>query len=260
MTYQHDTEPKPGTPRPIFGKDPVVPPRVVHDVPRIPDTLLARFEGVAVADVADLVGAPYVMSAVVRPLFSPMKPVVGRALTVKAWPGDNLAIHGGLALATEGDVLVVDWRGYVDGCGSGSQSLVPPFSRGLRGVVVDGGWRDVKELEELGFPVFARAVSPWSPPKERPGEINVTVSCGGVIVEPGDIVLADEEGVCVVPRAFAATVAEHLSQPQGAAPDLAAQVLGAAHRTASFRWQFDVQAGVTSAWGEEPSGAPVTGS
>jgi hypothetical protein len=113
-------------------------------------------------------------------------------------------------MARRDDVLVVDWMGYRDGCGSGVSSLIPAIRQGLAGVVIDGCWRDVAELRQLDFPVFGRGISPYSPPKHEFGEINVPVCCGGVIVEPGDVIVADSEGVAVVPRRHATDVARSL--------------------------------------------------
>ena len=90
--------------------------------------------------------------------------------------------------------------------------LVLPITRGLAGVVVDGAWRDVTELKAIDFPIYGKAVCPFSGPKRRPGEINVPVCCGGVIVHPGDIIVCDEEGGVVVPRQMAQTVADELRE------------------------------------------------
>src|SRR4051812_30467285 len=169
-----------------FGHVPVIGPRTVRNVPRLPEALVERFRSAYVPDVSDAVGRLYTMDAAIRPLYRPMPRLIGQALTVKALPGDNLTIHGALNMAQAGDVLVVDWRGYTEGCGTGAGSMMPPISRGLAGVVVDGGWRDIAELQAIDFPIFGRSVSPFSPPKNRPGEINVAVSCGGVVVEAGD--------------------------------------------------------------------------
>ncbi len=182
------------------GYVPIVRPRIGAAPPRPDPSLLARLRGVDMADVSDVVGRLYTMNPGIRPLYEPIPSTVGTALTVKAYPGDNLAVHGGLGLAGEGDVLVVDWLGYHEGCGSGARSLAAPFARGLAGVVVDGGWRDVAELRTRGFPVFGRSEAAFSPAKREPGEINVPVSCGGVVVEPGDVVVAGQGGVAVVPR------------------------------------------------------------
>ena len=206
---------------------PVVPPRIGPTPPRPDPALLEVFRGTPVPDVSDLVGRLYTMHAGIRPLWAPVPRLVGVALTVKAHPGDNLAVHGGLARVQPGDVLVVDWQGYAEGCGSGAASLVVPAARGLAGVVIDGGWRDVEELRQRGFPVFGRAEVAFSPAKREVGELNVPICCGGVVVEAGDIVVADAEGVVVVPRRHAVAVAAALRAagvPDPAvAPDLAAQ-------------------------------------
>jgi regulator of RNase E activity RraA len=182
------------------GYSPVVPPRIGSPPDRVDPAQLELLGGVPVADVSDAVGRLYTMAPGIRPLYEPIAHTVGVALTVKAVPGDNLAVHGALGMVQEQDVLVVDWLGYTEGCGSGAQSLIGPVERGLRGIVVDGGWRDVAELQERGVPVFGRGETAFSPAKNEPGEINVPVCCGGVIVEPGDVVVADSAGVAVIPR------------------------------------------------------------
>lgn len=182
------------------GYSPVVPPRIGSPPDRVGPAQLELLDGVPVADVSDAVGRLYTMAPALRPLYEPIAHTVGVALTVKAVPGDNLAVHGALGMVQEQDVLVVDWLGYTEGCGSGALSLIGPVERGLRGIVVDGGWRDVAELQERGVPVFGRGETAFSPAKNEPGEINVPVCCGGVIVEPGDVVVADGAGVAVIPR------------------------------------------------------------
>jgi 4-hydroxy-4-methyl-2-oxoglutarate aldolase len=194
-----------------FGHRPVVPPRVIRDVPRLDHELLERFSTAYLPDVSDAVGQLYTMDSGIRPLYQPVRRLVGLALTVKAPPGDNLTLHGALSMVQEADVLVVDWRGS-DACGTGAGSLVLPIGNGLRGAVVDGGWRDIAELQALDFPVFGRGISPFSPPKHRPGEINVPVACGGVVVHAGDVIVADLEGIAVVPREHAVVVAESLRE------------------------------------------------
>jgi len=181
------------------GHVPVLPPRIKPAAPRVSPDALEQFRGVPVPDIADLVGPIYTLDGGIGPIYEPIAPMVGQALTVKAVPGDNLAIHGAFALVQPNDILVIDWRGGTDYCGSGAESLTQPREIGLTGVVIDGGWRDAADLKERRFPLFARSRSASSPPKRRPGEINVPVACGGVVVEPGDIVIGDSEGVVVVP-------------------------------------------------------------
>ena len=194
----------------LTGHRAAVPPIVNPPAPRVSRSLLERFEHVYVPDLSDAVGNLYTMDTGIRPLYAPMRRAVGQAFTVKMPPGDNLTIHGALAMLQTDDVLVIDWRGYVDGCATGASSLVVATARGLRGVVADGGWRDVGELRALDLPVFARGLSTFSPPKERPGEINTPVSCGGVVVFPGDIVVGDEEGCVVVPQRWAERVLDSI--------------------------------------------------
>ena len=194
----------------MFGHTPVVPPRIGRSALHVPDSVLNRFRDAYLPDISDAVGALYTMTPEIRQLYVGAPPIVGRALTVKAPPGDNLTVHGALARVHPGDVLVIDWRGYTAGCATGAGSLIAPIEAGLVGAIVDGGWRDVGEVRALRFPVYARAVAAFSPPKARIGEINVPVACGGVVVNPGDVVVADEEGIAVVPAAEAASVADAL--------------------------------------------------
>jgi 4-hydroxy-4-methyl-2-oxoglutarate aldolase len=167
---------------------------------------------------ADLVGPLYTLDAAIRPLYTPMPTMVGRALTVKAVPGDNRAIIAALGFVEPGDVLVVDWRGFTGACGSGAKVLSLPHELGLAGVVVDGSWRDVDEVAAIGVPIFGRGESVLSPVKSHLGEINVAVSCGGVVIDAGDVVFGDGSGAAVIPRRHAAQVAAALQRSQ-AVPD-----------------------------------------
>lgn len=199
----------------IKDKRTVVPPRIVTDVPRLPDALLERYRTLYVPDISDAIGTLYTMDAGIRPFYEPIKRVVGRAFTLKAPPGDNVSIHGALSLAGPGDVLIIDWRGFTGACGSGALSLTSAISRGMAGLVIDGAWRDIDEVRKLDFPLFSRGNSPYSPVRRRPGEINVPVACGGVVVHPGDLIVGDREGVVVVPYAYAERVADALTPYDG---------------------------------------------
>jgi regulator of RNase E activity RraA len=152
-----------------------------------------------------------------------MPQLLGRAVTVKAPPGDNWAVHAGLSACGEGDILVIDRRGYVEACGSGALSVILAMRRGLTGIVVDGAWRDVDDLRQIDFPIMGRGISPFSPAKQELGEINVPVCCGGVIVEPGDLVVGDVEGAVVVPHRWVERVQAALtpapSPESGSVPD-----------------------------------------
>lgn len=126
--------------------------------------------------------------------------LVGPALTVRTAPGDNVVVHKALDLARPGDVVVVDAGGHCDRAIVGGLICRYAKSLGVAGLVVDGAVRDVAELESLGLPVFARAVSHLGPYKNGPGEIRGPVSVAGMPVAQGDLVVGDEDGVVVVPR------------------------------------------------------------
>lgn len=193
-------------------------PRVRPSGERLGDELLARYTDKYLPDLSDAVGPLYTMDGAIRPLHHGQRRVIGQALTVRCLPGDNLTVHLALRMVQDGDVLVIDAHGDRTFCGTGAGSLVLPTRRGLRGIVTDGVWRDLTETESLGVPILARGVSPVSPPKNRIGEINVPISCGGVIVQPGDLIVADAEGTVVIPSAAAAYIADEVAdyRPTGA--------------------------------------------
>jgi 4-hydroxy-4-methyl-2-oxoglutarate aldolase len=151
-----------------------------------------------------------------RTMHSAIKPIVtarlaGSALTVRLYPGDLVDCLDALALAREGDVIVVDAAGETETSVWGGLMAGLCRQKGVAGAVVDGAVRDIDEIRDLGFPVFSRAVVPRSTHSQlssrlEPIEVNVAITCGGALVDPGDIVLADEIGVVVVPRAEAPEV------------------------------------------------------
>lgn len=161
--------------------------------------------------VSELVGAMYTMDGSIAPIAPPALPVCGVAITAKCPPGDNQALIRALNEARPGDVLVVDAMGFSHWCLGGYLLLEHARNTyGLAGLIVNGAYRDVEDIRQGKFPVYAAGVSPYSGPKVGPGEVNVPVSCGRVVVHPGDIVTASSEGVVVVPRRGAAIVAAAL--------------------------------------------------
>lgn len=194
-----------------LGHRPLVPPRIGPDPEPLPEELLAVYRATPAAAVSDQVGRLWTMDPAIGPLHPSMPRLAGVAITVKAPPGDNWAVYGGLARAFPGAVVVVDWRGHTASCGGGEKALLPGIAGGLSGVVIDGAWRDVDDVAARGFPLFGRGRTPFSPAKRDPGEIDVPVSCGGVVVEPGDVVVGDADGVVVVPRRHAEEVARVLA-------------------------------------------------
>ncbi|MGK4580191.1 RraA family protein [Kitasatospora sp. HPMI-4] len=161
---------------------------------------VAGFSGVPSTHVAELVGREQVMDIGIRPLWSPAPRVAGPAFTVRCPPGDNLMLHAAIYRAQPGSVIVVE-AGDVDYAVAGGNVCAVAQRRGIAAFVVDGVIRDLAEVREMGFPVFARGVIPIPGIKEAALPLNHPVRCGGVTVNPGDIVVADEEGVVVTPSA-----------------------------------------------------------
>ncbi|MGH3632416.1 MAG: RraA family protein [Sciscionella sp.] len=221
-----------------FEHETAVPPIFVQDIPAVDDKWIECFATVSSCDVADAAGRLYTMEGIV-PLYRPISRLVARAFTVKAWPGDGLAVHGAASMAGEGDVLVIDARGYAGVTGGGYNMLAGPRTRGLRGVVIDGAFRDVDDFQQEGFPIFGRSRSTHASTKRRPGEINVAVACGGVVVHAGDLVVADGEGVAVVPNAFLGEVWSALeTNSRRPAPDPDAVLAGDRKRRENFDRAF----------------------
>jgi regulator of RNase E activity RraA len=182
--------------------------RIVTDIPRPSEDLVAEFRGRAASTVADAMGRFRFMHPGIESRTG--LPVCGVATTVNARPGDNLMVHKALELARPGDVVVVSTNGSTTTAVFGELMGRAATAAKLGGIVVDGAIRDVEGLKKLGFPAFSRTVSPGSCDKDGPGELNVPISCGGTVVMPGDIVVGDQDGVAVVPREEAAEVLEQV--------------------------------------------------
>jgi 4-hydroxy-4-methyl-2-oxoglutarate aldolase len=134
--------------------------------------------------------------------------LLGPAFTVECPAGDNLAIHRAVAAATTGDVLVVAVVGEGLFGAFGEILALNCLRKGLAGLVTDGGVRDIEEIAELGFPVFSRHVSPRGTIKQDPGRLQAPIRCGGVTIEPGDLIMADAVGAIAVPREACAALLE----------------------------------------------------
>ncbi|MEV6022082.1 RraA family protein [Streptomyces sp. NPDC052036] len=156
------------------------------------------FRDVPTTTLADLLGRAQVMDIGIRPLWSGTPRVAGPAFTVRCPPGDNLMLHAAIHRAEPGQVIVVE-SGDVDHALAGGNVCAVARRRGVAAFVADGVIRDLAEVREMGFPVFARGVIPIPGAKNAVEPLNAEVRCGGVKVRPGDIVVADEEGVVVVP-------------------------------------------------------------
>ena len=159
---------------------------------------LAQFKAVPVAIVSDTLSRLFSASANLRPMHNG-HPMVGPALTVKTRPGDNLMIHKAIQLAGPGDVLVVDGGGDLTNALIGEIMTSAAHAKGIVGMVIYGSVRDAGYLKTQDFGVFACGVTHRGPYKDGPGEINVPVAFGGMVIHPGDLVLGDEDGVLCVP-------------------------------------------------------------
>jgi len=162
--------------------------------------LLEAFKSAATSIISD--NLQRLPGANLRP-FHRGGPMAGTAMTVRTAPGDNLFIHKALELVRPGDVIVVDGGGDLSRALVGEIMSLIASTRGAAGLVIDGAIRDAGAIGQSDFPVFARAANHRGPYKNGPGEINVPVSIGGLIVAPGDIVVGDEDGVVAFPQAIA---------------------------------------------------------
>ena len=170
--------------------------RIYKNIQRPSRELVASFKDLPVANIADMMNRMFCLDAKIRPFNR--TPLLGVAFTVKGRPGDNLLLHAALDLAQPGDILVVDAQGDMSNSIMGELMVLWAKKRGLGGFVIDGAIRDVGTLKNMDIPIYAAGVTPAGPYKDGPGEINVPVVCGGVVIHPGDILVGDEDGVVVI--------------------------------------------------------------
>jgi len=179
----------------------------VHGPWRRPDAaLLAAFGEASPAQIADAMSRLGAMDAGIKPIWRSPR-IIGAALTVWCHTGDNLMMHKGLSLAEPGDIVVWNTQGNTVNSGFGELLATSAVKIGVRGVIVDGTVRDAEAIAALRLPVYSRGLCPNSCNKDGPGEVGAIVACGGVAVRPGDVVVADCDGVTVVPLDDAAEVA-----------------------------------------------------
>lgn len=172
---------------------------------------IKRFRGIPVANVSDMMSRMTAGGSRIRPMHDGT-PMAGIALTVKTRPGDNLMLHKALTIAGPNDVIVVDGGGELTNSLFGEIMLQYAVHRGIAGLVLDGAIRDYTTLHAQSLPVFAAGITHRGPYKDGPGEINVPVAIDGMVIEPGDLVLGDGDGILCVPRDHVATIHEAASR------------------------------------------------
>lgn len=167
--------------------------------PLLSEDIIERAKRLNTTLLSDAMGCSGSMDYTIKPVAPGMK-VVGTAITVSMRPGDNLFLHKAINIGKSGYVLVADGKGHVANAYLGELMAEAAQVLGLEGIVIDGAVRDKEALGELNFPIYAKGFIPNGPHKDGPGELNTPISCGGVSVHPGDLVLGDEDGVVIVPR------------------------------------------------------------
>jgi 4-hydroxy-4-methyl-2-oxoglutarate aldolase len=179
--------------------------QVNYNIVRPAAELVQRFRDIWTSTLCDSMGRHGVMGPEIRPIIEGIR-LVGTALTVLSFPADNITTHKALQLAQSGDVLVIDDGGGHNTAAFGHNMSLRARNRGIVGVVTNGAVRDLRLLRADRFPIFCTGVCPRSPQKNTPGSVNVPIQVGGLVVNPGDIVVADDDGVAVVPSAIASDV------------------------------------------------------
>ena len=182
-----------------------------RDFERVSPDIVKQAAGYQAAILADVAGRRGTMHGRIAPL-SPEMRMCGPAFTVEVRPGDNLMIHTAMTMAKPGDILVVDGKGDRTCALMGAIMINACKQLKLGGVILDAAARDTIELRELGFPVFCVGANPNGPTKFVPGRINWPIACGGVAVNPGDLIVGDADGVVVVEREKAASLLEEAAK------------------------------------------------
>jgi RraA family protein len=170
--------------------------RIYKKINRPDRALVEEFKGIPVSNIGDEINRLGCMDARINPYNA--SPMLGTAFTVKARTGDNLMLHYAIDAAQPGDVIVVQGEGDLAHALIGELMMTWAERRKIAGMVIDGAIRDVDTIRKMSMPVYAAGVQPKGPYKLGPGEINVPVSCGGIVVFPGDIVVGDQDGVVVI--------------------------------------------------------------
>ncbi len=192
--------------------------RVRTEIDRAEATLVRELASFPTPDISDEMNRLYTMSFDIANHINALS-FAGPALTIKVFPGDNLMVHKAIDLIEPGDVLIIDAGSSTNNAVIGDLIASKAKHKGAVGVIVDGLIRDVEALKEVDLPIYSKGITPIGPLHRGPGEVNYPVSCGGIVVNPGDIIVADMSGVVVVRRESARELSSRLHQSKKARLD-----------------------------------------